>query len=166
LRNHHPRIAYIALGDTDEAAHAGHYDRYLDAARETDQWLGELWDFLQNDPTYRNRTTLLITTDHGRGYETPRQWRRHRAGICGADQIWLAAIGPNTPPIGRNKAANATASATNCQHHCAVGRQHFPRSSSGSKSHRNHFQEISRSTIDYRQALKSVFLAYKSPKIV
>jgi len=103
LRNHHPRIAYIALGDTDEAAHAGHYDRYLDAARETDQWLGELWDFLQNDPTYRNRTTLLLTTDHGRGYETPRQWRRHRAGICGADQIWLAAIGPNTPPLGEIK---------------------------------------------------------------
>lgn len=100
LRNRHPRVAYIALGDTDQAAHAGYYDRYLDAAHETDRWLAGLWDFLQNDPTYRGRTTLLLTTDHGRGYREPRQWRDHNRHIAGADQIWLAAIGPDTPPLG------------------------------------------------------------------
>ncbi|MEO6040250.1 MAG: phosphoglyceromutase, partial [Saprospiraceae bacterium] len=100
LRGHHPRVAYIGLGDTDEAAHAGHYDRYLDAAHETDHWLAELWHFLQTDPTYRGRTTLLITTDHGRGCQEPRQWREHNRHVPGADQVWLAALGPDTPPLG------------------------------------------------------------------
>ncbi len=100
LQRRHPRLAYIGLGDTDEAAHAGHYDRYLDAARETDQWLAELWQFLQQDPVYRGRTTLLITTDHGRGSEEPRQWRDHSRHVPGSDQVWLAAIGPDSPALG------------------------------------------------------------------
>ncbi len=43
---------------------------------------------------------MLITTDHGRGYEEPRQWRDHNRHITGSDQVWLAAIGPDTPVLG------------------------------------------------------------------
>lgn len=100
LRRRHPRVIYIGLGDTDEAAHAGHYDRYLDAAHETDRWLAEIWRFIQTDPRYRGCTTLLVTTDHGRGSEEPRAWRDHNRHVDGADQIWLAAIGPDTSPLG------------------------------------------------------------------
>ena len=71
---------------------------YLDAAQETDLWLAELWQFLQQDPVYRGRTTLLITTDHGRGES--RQWREHSRHIPGSDQVWLAAIGPDIPTLG------------------------------------------------------------------
>jgi hypothetical protein len=30
----------------------------------------EIWDFVQSDPQYKNKTTLFITTDHGRGNTT------------------------------------------------------------------------------------------------
>ncbi len=103
IRAHHPRVCYIGFGDTDEFAHEGHYDLYLDAAHQADLWLAELWQYLQSDAKYQGKTTLLITTDHGRGDKIKKQWRDHNARIEGADQIWCAAMGPDTPAHGELK---------------------------------------------------------------
>ena len=108
LENQHPRVIYIAYGETDDFAHDGSYDRYIDAAHRTDLMLSKLWNWLQADPFYRGRTTLMISTDHGRG-NSPDGWTRHAsaagtgrldiedaaAGVPGSDQIWFAAIGPS-----------------------------------------------------------------------
>jgi arylsulfatase A-like enzyme len=48
---------------------------------------------------YRDNTTLIITTDHGRG-RTPADWAEHDAGIQGCQDIWIAILGPKTPAIG------------------------------------------------------------------
>jgi hypothetical protein len=107
LENQHPRVVYIAYGETDDFAHDGSYDRYIDAAHRTDQMLSNLWDWLQADPVYRDNTTLLISTDHGRG-SAPDGWMHHASpaateklgienapdGVPGSDQTWFAAIGP------------------------------------------------------------------------
>ncbi len=61
------KVLYIAYGETDEWAHSGQYRSYLDAAHQVDAWIKQIWDLVQNDPQYRNKTTLFITTDHGRG---------------------------------------------------------------------------------------------------
>ncbi len=92
LRTKRPRVLYIAYGETDEWAHAGKYRSYLDAARQVDKWIEEVWTFIQNDPKYRNKTALLLTTDHGRGNQ--QQWTDHGSRVAGASSIWLAAIGP------------------------------------------------------------------------
>ena len=108
LENEHPRVVYIAYGETDDFAHDGSYDRYIDAAHRTDRMLSKLWKWLQTDTFYRGRTTLMISTDHGRGM-TPDGWTQHdsgagaenpeiedaAAGVPGSDQIWFAAIGPH-----------------------------------------------------------------------
>lgn len=93
-----PRVAYIGFDDTDSQAHKGNYDRYLDAAHRFDGWMQELWAFIQNDPEYQNRTTLLLTTDHGRGSGST--WTDHNMFVKGSDAIWIAAIGPDTAPLG------------------------------------------------------------------
>jgi hypothetical protein len=93
-----PLITYIGLDDTDSQAHKGNYDKYLDAAHRFDTWVAQLWEYIQNDPEYRNRTTLLLTTDHGRGYG--RKWTDHHMFVGGSDAIWIAAIGPDTKPLG------------------------------------------------------------------
>lgn len=98
LKNKKPRILYIAYGETDEWAHSGIYKSYLDAAHQVDKWLAELWNFIQNNPQYKGKTTLLITVDHGRGEAD--KWTSHNNKIPGADEIWFAAIGPDTPVIG------------------------------------------------------------------
>ena len=67
LRRDTPRVLYVGFGDTDEYAHAGRYDQYLRAAHDADAALKTLWDELQAHPQYRGTTTLIVTTDHGRG---------------------------------------------------------------------------------------------------
>ena len=76
LARHRPRVLYLAFGETDDWAHDGRYDRVLEAYTRTDRFLKELWEWLQSQPDYRDRTSLLITTDHGRG-RTPADWRDH-----------------------------------------------------------------------------------------
>lgn len=99
LRRDTPRVLYIGLGDTDEYAHGGRYDQYLRAAHAADAALKSLWDEIQAHPQYRGTTTLIVTTDHGRG-DPPQGWRSHGAKVEGSDAIWLAVLGPDTPALG------------------------------------------------------------------
>jgi hypothetical protein len=104
LKTAKPKVLYIAYGETDEFAHGRQYGYYLDAAHQVDAWIKEIWNFVQNDPQYKNKTTLFITTDHGRGDAIKTKWTSHGASIEDADQIWFAVLGPNTPATGEMKA--------------------------------------------------------------
>lgn len=103
LKTRKPRVLYISYGETDEWAHARQYRSYLDAANRVDAWIKEIWDFVQSDPQYKDKTTLFITTDHGRGDIVKEKWTSHGASIEDAYQIWFAAMGPNTPAGGEIK---------------------------------------------------------------
>lgn len=94
-----PRVLFIGYLETDEWAHAGRYDLVLRAAHRVDLFLSRLWAALQSMPEYRDSTTLLVTADHGRG-EGLEDWKRHAKGVVGAENIWLAALGPDTPAAG------------------------------------------------------------------
>jgi hypothetical protein len=97
-----PRVMFLGYGETDEWAHAGRYDRYLAAARTVDQYLAEIWSAVQGHPEYRGRTTLIVTTDHGRG-RTTRDWTSHGRTVVGAEEMWIAVIGPDTPALGERR---------------------------------------------------------------
>jgi hypothetical protein len=99
-----PKVLYISYGETDEWAHHGYYKNYLDAARQVDKWIGEIWSSVQADPQYKNKTALLITVDHGRGNRNKEQWTDHGEGIEEASEIWFAVIAPgNVPAAGEIK---------------------------------------------------------------
>jgi len=102
LKRDKPRLLYISFGDTDEFSHQGRYDLYLEAANHFDKDLEHLWNILQSMPEYRDSTTLIVTTDHGRG-DPPRAWRDHGAKVKGAEAIWIGALGPDTPALGEIK---------------------------------------------------------------
>lgn len=99
LKRHRPRVLYVGLGETDEWGHGRRYDLYLDAANNADRFLSELWSSLQDLEEYRDRTALIITTDHGRG-STRHDWTNHGEKVDDAEHIWIAALGPDTPAIG------------------------------------------------------------------
>ena len=103
LKTKKPKVLFIAYGETDEWAHAGFYRSYLDAAHQVDAWIKQIWDFVQNDPQYKNKTTLLFTTDHGRGDKIKSEWTSHGSQIQGASEIWFAAIGPEIKAKGEQK---------------------------------------------------------------
>lgn len=100
LKIYKPRVLYISFDETDDFAHAGLYDQYLNSAHAQDAMISDLWQTLQQDPVYRNKTTLIITTDHGRGDLTKENWQHHGEKILDAGQIWIAAMGPDTPTKG------------------------------------------------------------------
>lgn len=100
LKRKHPRLVYISYGETDDFAHDGSYNRYLDAANATDKMWRELWELLESDPVYRGKTSVIITTDHGRGTEPMEQWKSHGKIYRGSDAIWIAVWGPDTPAKG------------------------------------------------------------------
>lgn len=91
-----PRLLYVSLGETDDWAHAGRYDLYLDAAFRTDVYIRRLWMLTQSMPEYRDCTTLIVTTDHGRG-DNRIDWKSHGEKIENCEFIWMAVMGPDTP---------------------------------------------------------------------
>ncbi|MCR9081501.1 MAG: sulfatase-like hydrolase/transferase [Cyclobacteriaceae bacterium] len=102
LKKHRPKVMYIAYGETDDWAHGGKYDQYIWSAHQTDAYIKEIWDWVQSDPEYKDKTTLIITTDHGRGI-TKTSWKSHGASVPEGGEIWMMAIGPDTPASGEMK---------------------------------------------------------------
>ncbi len=100
LARMHPRVVYVSYGETDDFAHDGSYNRYLDAAHATDRMWSDLWAFLQLDAFYRGTTALVFATDHGRGTIPMEGWRGHGSGTPDAGEIWMAFVGPDTPAAG------------------------------------------------------------------
>lgn len=93
-----PRALFLGFGETDEWAHSGRYDLYLSAAHHVDDYIARLWKTVQSIPQYKNKTTFIITCDHGRG--SGANWKHHGVSIQGAEYTWLAIIGPDTAPLG------------------------------------------------------------------
>lgn len=105
LKTRRPKILYIAYAETDEWAHAGNYKDYLDAANHLDSFLEQIWKWVQSTPEYRNKTTLFITTDHGRGDQLKEKWVSHGSGLPESGEIWFAAIGPGIAAKGEIRTA-------------------------------------------------------------
>ncbi len=109
LLKHKPRVLFIGLGETDEWGHGRRYDRYLHAANRADAFVSKLWDLLQSLPEYKDQTSLVLGCDHGRG-STIRDWTDHGAKVEGAEFVWSAVLGPDTPALGVRSDVNATLS--------------------------------------------------------
>tara|TARA_R110002073_G_scaffold89972_1_gene212761 strand:+ start:298 stop:1386 length:1089 start_codon:yes stop_codon:yes gene_type:complete len=109
LMVHKPRVLYVAFGETDEWAHSRRYDLYLQMAQRNDRMVRELWQWLQQDPQYKDKTTLVLTVDHGRG-RSPRDWTDHGKNVAGAEEVWMAVMGPDTEALGIRKDVHATQS--------------------------------------------------------
>lgn len=99
FRTARPRVFYLALGETDEWAHGGRYDLYLNAANRVDRYAEELWNLAQSMDQYRDRTTLILGVDHGRGAKGA-DWRSHGQKVPESKYVWMGMMGPDTPALG------------------------------------------------------------------
>ena len=96
---HKPRVVYLALDETDDWAHNRRYDRTIQSLAYFDEALQRLWTLIQSTEPYRGKSTVIVTTDHGRG-RTPEDWTSHGDGVRGAEESWLAIFGPDVPRSG------------------------------------------------------------------
>ena len=69
------------------------------SARSVDGFIAEIWNIMQAMPEYRGSTTFLITADHGRGHDLE-GWKDHGDDVEGSSEIWIAALGHDTPARG------------------------------------------------------------------
>ncbi len=102
IKKNKPRVLFLGLGETDEFAHQGRYDLYLEQVNKVDNMIAELWHWVQTTPGYKDNTTFIITTDHGRGSRSGK-WDSHGRFIRGSSQVWMALIGPHIKPLGEVK---------------------------------------------------------------
>ena len=107
IEQEHPRVVFLGFGETDESAHKGEYDRYLQKAHQVDEMIAELWYYVQTEPFYKNNTTFIITTDHGRGKNNS-NWQSHGFWISGSGQTWMAMLGSGIVPAGERKEKQQT----------------------------------------------------------
>jgi hypothetical protein len=92
VKRKQPRLVYISYGETDDFAHDKDYDQYLNSAHRTDQFIADLWHWVEQDPHYAGKTAFVIATDHGRGAED--RWIGHGGDWIGSENIWVALLGP------------------------------------------------------------------------
>lgn len=109
LKDHRPRVLYVSLGETDDFAHEGRYDQYLESAFRNDQLIERLWNHLQSLPEYKGKTSLVLTTDHGRGDDRV-SWKSHGKDLAMSQFLWIALLGPDTPPLGIREGIETTQS--------------------------------------------------------
>ncbi len=94
LQYYGPQFIWISFGDTDEWAHAGDYNRYIEALKQNDRYVGLIFDRIQSGSGAQD-FTFIVTGDHGRGND----WRHHGLDFESA-KLWLMMSGRGVPKRG------------------------------------------------------------------
>ncbi|GAA4303445.1 sulfatase-like hydrolase/transferase [Nibribacter koreensis] len=93
MTRHQPKLLLINLKDPDSQAHGEQWQGYLNAIKQSDSYAYELWNWIQQDPFYKNTTTLIITNDHGR--HIGNRFNEHGDLCEGCKHISLLMLGPD-----------------------------------------------------------------------
>jgi hypothetical protein len=98
MREFAPRLILVNFWDMD-VAHWGSYSLYLNAITRTDRLTGMLWDEIDSNAAYRDRTTLLVLPELGRDGDqnAANGFLNHRSGDPSCRNTWLLALGAGVP---------------------------------------------------------------------
>jgi hypothetical protein len=89
LRNVAPPVLHVGLGDPDEYGHRNDYPSYLNAIAQADAFIGKVADTLDTMGEVGARTTVIVTTDHGRN----RDFQHHGAFSLTSARTFVIAFG-------------------------------------------------------------------------
>jgi hypothetical protein len=94
MREFAPRLLLVNFWDMD-VAHWGSYSLYLQAITRTDRVTGMLWDEVNSNPRYKDKTTVLILPELGRDGDqnASNGFLNHRTGDLSCRNLWLLALG-------------------------------------------------------------------------
>jgi hypothetical protein len=94
MREFAPRLILVNFWDMD-VAHWGSYSLYLQAITKTDRLTGMLWDEVQSNPSYKDKTTILVLPELGRDGDqnAANGFLNHRSGDPSCRNTWMLAMG-------------------------------------------------------------------------
>lgn len=106
LSKKHPNIMVVNFQEPDASGHSHNWQGYINGIRKTDEYIGNIWKYLQQDAYYKGKTTMLVTNDHGRHLDSIADGFVSHGDACfGCRHIELFAIGPD---FKRNYTASKT----------------------------------------------------------
>lgn len=96
MRHLAPSLLWVTLHDID-VAHSGTFSLYIEGIQRCDRLCAELWQAIQSDPEYANRTTMFILPDFGRDSDIDsggNGFQHHRTGDQLSRTTWMMVLGP------------------------------------------------------------------------
>lgn len=98
VKKYRPKMLISNFAGVDISAHDEDFESYTTKIKIVDSLMGELWNFIQSDSIYKDKTTLFITNDHGRHLDSVKTGFRDHGDDCeGCRHISLLILGPDTP---------------------------------------------------------------------
>lgn len=105
LKNNRPKFMFIYLLETDGHGHGNRYKEYVSAINENDKKLSDLIETLEKMGAYGKNTSIVLTTDHGRG-KGSLGWMHHGVLFKNSKKVWAYIKGPATKGLGKLKKTN------------------------------------------------------------
>src|SRR5262245_4124094 len=95
LQTDRPHFVLASFSEVDLNGHSGVFSDYIRAIEVVDSLAVLTWNYLQSDPQYAGRTTMIITADHGRHDDAHGGFQNHGDTCDGCTHIPFLAVGPN-----------------------------------------------------------------------
>ena len=93
--NNHPNLTLINFREPDFTAHQNDSLGYLQQIHNLDSLINIIYTFVENDPIYKDKTTVFITNDHGRHLDSSGGFSGHGDNCAGCRHIMFFAYGPD-----------------------------------------------------------------------
>ncbi len=95
LSTEKPNLTLINFRNPDYTAHANDSLGYLNQITIIDDYINQIFDFIQSDANYKDKTTIFITNDHGRHDDLNGGFQNHGDNCVGCRHVMFFAYGPD-----------------------------------------------------------------------
>lgn len=96
LTTDHPELALVNFQQPDSWGHANNWDKYLAGTQATDEYIYQIFLYVQASEFYKDKTTIFVTNDHGRHLDGHKDGFVSHGDNCeGCRMINFYAYGPD-----------------------------------------------------------------------
>ncbi len=96
LSTYYPKLVLVNFSEPDYLGHSNDWNKYIQSIKNTDRFVYRIWEFIQSDPFYKDKTALFVTNDHGRHLDGVADgFVSHGDGCDGCRHLMFYAFGPD-----------------------------------------------------------------------
>lgn len=91
-----PNLVLLNFRQPDSWGHAGNWEKYLASMKRSDEFIYQVFRFIQTNEHYKDKTTIFVTNDHGRHLDGHKDGFVSHGDNCeGCRKINCFAYGPD-----------------------------------------------------------------------